>query len=88
MAKSVTLTIRLPIELKESLEALADATDRSLGFLASQAIAEYVDVQRWQVQAIVDGMAAADRGEWTDLGEVRAAWEAKRARRPDEPRPH
>ena len=86
MAKSVTLTIRLPVEVKEGLDALAEATDRSLGYLASQAISEYVEVQRWQVQAIIDGIAAADRGDLVDIQAVRAAWEAKRAARTDDPR--
>ena len=86
MGKSVTLTIRLPVDVKEGLDALAEATDRSLGYLASQAISEYVDVQRWQVQAIIDGIAAADRGDLVDIEEVRAAWEAKRARRTEQPR--
>ena len=43
MAKSAMMTVRLTPELSEKLEALARDTKRSKSYLASEAIASYVD---------------------------------------------
>jgi len=76
---TTTLTVRVREELAERLQRLAAATDRSRSYLAAEAIEEYVALQEWQVEAIVEGIAAADRGDGADLAEVRAAWEKKLA---------
>ena len=39
---TTTLTVRLPAELKEKLDALAESTQRTKSFLAAEAIADYV----------------------------------------------
>ena len=62
MSKATPLSIRVPEELSERLDALAKATDRSKSFLAVQAIEEFVTVQEWQVAAIKEGIAEADAG--------------------------
>ncbi len=79
MPKTVTMTVRLPIELKEQLDALSLATDRSRAYLAAQAIEEYLETQRWQIEAILEGIRAADRGELVDLGDVKRRWEYRHA---------
>jgi RHH-type rel operon transcriptional repressor/antitoxin RelB len=63
MRKAAPLSIRVPEELSERLDALAKATDRSKSFLAVQAIEEFVTVQEWQVAAIQEGIAEADAGK-------------------------
>jgi predicted transcriptional regulator len=63
MRKAAPLSIRVPEELSERLDALAKATDRSKSFLAVQAIEEFVTVQEWQVAAIMEGIAEADAGK-------------------------
>ena len=63
MSKASPLSIRIPEELSERLDALAKATDRSKSFLAVQAIEEFVMVQEWQVAAIKEGIAEADAGK-------------------------
>lgn len=60
--KTVTLTVRIPSEMKDRLEALSKATDRTQGYLASQAIQEYIETQEWQIKAIEQGVEAAERG--------------------------
>jgi predicted transcriptional regulator len=50
MAKSAMMTVRLTPELSEKLEALARDTKRSKSYLASEAIASYVDRNAWQIQ--------------------------------------
>jgi predicted transcriptional regulator len=54
------MTVRIPAKVKERLEALAKATDRSKAYLASRAIEEYLEVQEWQVKAIEKAVHEAD----------------------------
>ena len=61
---SATMTIRLEPALKQRLDHLADATQRSKSFLAAQAIREFVDLNEWQVQEIRSAIAEADRGDF------------------------
>jgi RHH-type rel operon transcriptional repressor/antitoxin RelB len=60
---SATLTIRVDEADKQRLEALARSTGRSQSLLAAEAIAEYLAVNEWQIEAIRTAMAEADRGE-------------------------
>ncbi len=63
MPKTSFLSVRLPEELAERLENLAKSTDRSKSYLAACAVEEYLAVQEWQVKAVREGMAAAEKGE-------------------------
>lgn len=82
------VTVRLERRLKRRLDALARASKRSKSFLAAEAIGAYVDSQEWQLAAIHEGIAAADRGElvthdavsdWVD------SWDTDGERPPPEP---
>ena len=63
MKKAALLSVRLPMELADRLESLAEATDRSKSYLAARAVEEFLAVNEWQVKAIREGIAAADKGE-------------------------
>lgn len=78
-----TITVRVEAQIAKRLERLARATSRSKSFLAAEAIEEYLAVQEWQVEAINEGIEAADRGEGVELSEVKAAWEKKLANAAD-----
>ena len=60
---TITVTVRLSKEAKAKLDALAESTKRSKNFLAAEAIAAYVDENAWQIEAIQQAVAQADRGE-------------------------
>jgi len=62
MADSTTMTVRLSTELKERLERLAASTKRSKSYLAAEAIAEYVDLNAWQVEETRKAVEKADAG--------------------------
>jgi len=47
---TTTMTIRLENELKDRLDQLADATQRSKSFLAAEAIRDFIELNEWQVQ--------------------------------------
>ncbi len=56
----VTLTIRG--NLAKRLETLSKSVHQSKSSLASQAIEDFLTVQEWHVQAIKEGIEAADKG--------------------------
>ncbi|GEM_PF-2339471 len=56
-----TLTIRS--DLSKRLEQLAKTTKQSKSSLASQAIEDFLTVQEWHIEAIKEGIEAADKGE-------------------------
>ena len=72
---STTMTVRLEPELKQRLEQLAQATERSKSFLAAQAIREFVDLNEWQVQEIRNAIAEADQGDFASEDEVKEVLE-------------
>ena len=72
MHATTVLTVRLSTELKERLDRLAKATARSKSWLASDAIARYVQLQEWQIQEIEAGIREADAGEFATDDEVEA----------------
>jgi predicted transcriptional regulator len=63
MNETILVSTRVSPDLAERLAALAQTTHRSKSFLAAQAIEEFLNVQEWQVEAIKEGLAAADRGD-------------------------
>jgi RHH-type rel operon transcriptional repressor/antitoxin RelB len=62
MSDTTTMTVRLSKELKRKLERLAASTRRSKSYLAAEAIAEYVDLNAWQVEEIGKAVDKADAG--------------------------
>ena len=73
-----TVTVRLESELKQRLESLSEATQRSKSFLAAAAIRDFVDLNEWQVQEIGKAVGEADRGEFASderVREVFGKWE-------------
>ena len=62
MAKSAMMTVRLTPEVSEKLDALARDTKRSKSYLASEAIASYVDRNAWQIEEIKRGLEEARSG--------------------------
>jgi RHH-type rel operon transcriptional repressor/antitoxin RelB len=68
---STTLTIRLESDLKDRLDDLAIATNRSKSFLAAEAIQEFVDLNEWQLQEIKTALAEADAGDFASEKELR-----------------
>lgn len=78
-----TITVRVAAETAERLKRLADATKRSRSFIAAEAIEEYLTIQEWHVEAIQQGLDAADRNDGADLEQVRATWERRLEDPPD-----
>jgi predicted transcriptional regulator len=56
------LSVRIGVDTKKRLEALAKRARRSKSFLASEAIAAFVEAESWQLDELQDGLAELDAG--------------------------
>jgi RHH-type rel operon transcriptional repressor/antitoxin RelB len=70
--ETTTLTLRVPSEMKEQLDKLADATHRSKSYLAGEAIRQYLDLEAWQIGEIQQALKEADSNEFASDKEVDA----------------
>jgi predicted transcriptional regulator len=66
------MTIRLESAIKNRLDRLSAATNRSKSFLAAEAIREYVSINEWQIQEIRTALAEADAGDFASDADVKA----------------
>lgn len=69
---STTLTIRINPEVKDRLDRLAEATQRSKSFLAAEAIRSFVDINEWQISEVRAALKEADAGDFATDKEVAA----------------
>ncbi|MHB0954264.1 MAG: CopG family ribbon-helix-helix protein [Allorhizobium sp.] len=63
-------TIRVPDDVAERLNQLAQKLDRSRSYMAAQAIEDFVSREEWQLAEIEAGIAEADRGEFASDDDV------------------
>jgi RHH-type rel operon transcriptional repressor/antitoxin RelB len=64
------MSLRVPDDLANQLDALAAATGRTKSFLAGQAIRDFVERGSWQIAEITQAVAEADKGEFASDEEV------------------
>ncbi len=76
---SESITLRLDTATRERLDRFAKMTDRSRAALAAEAVRQFVEINEWQVAAIKEGVAKADRGQFIDHARLKAKWENKLA---------
>ena len=69
---STTMTVRLEDDVKDRLDVLAAATQRSKSFLAAEAIRSYVENNEWQVGEIQAALKEADAGDFASDRDVTA----------------
>lgn len=62
MAQTTTITVRTPVEVKDKLDRIAELTERSRTYVASDALAAYADSELGIVEGIMRGIADADAG--------------------------
>ncbi len=72
--ETAVLTLRVPAELRDRLEALAKATQRSKAYHSVEAIREYLEHQSWQIEEIQQGLKEADAGDFASDIEVEAVF--------------
>ena len=70
---TTTLSVRIDIDTKQRLEALAKRARRSKSFLAAEAIAAFVEAELWQLDEIQAGLEDLDAGRGVAHKDV-SAW--------------
>ena len=76
---STTLTFRLEDEIKDRLDQLSDATQRSKSFLAAEAIRQFVEDNEWQIAEIQAAVKEADSNDFAsdkDVAAIAKKWKA------------
>ena len=69
-----TITARIDDETRNHLQALAEATQRSRSWLVADAIRRYVEDEKWQIEAILEGISEADSDDFATEEEVNATF--------------
>lgn len=59
-----TLNVRVEVETREALDAIAEALDRDRSHVVNEALAAYVETHRWQVDHIRQGLREAESGKF------------------------
>jgi predicted transcriptional regulator len=70
--ETTVLTPCAPIEVKNQLDKLADATHRSKFYLAGEAIRQYLERESWQIGEIRQAIVKADAGDFASDEEIDA----------------
>jgi predicted transcriptional regulator len=75
---STTMTVRLEDHVKNRLDVLAEATQRSKSFLAAEAIRFYVENNEWQIGETQAALNEADAGDFAsdkDVAKLTKKWQ-------------
>jgi RHH-type rel operon transcriptional repressor/antitoxin RelB len=67
-----TVSLRLESEKRKELDAAASALGRDRSYIINKAIEAYLDVHRWQLDHIREGLRQADAGEFATEAEMKA----------------
>lgn len=70
MNMSITLSVRTEESVVSDLDRLAEALDRNRNWLVNEAIGQYLDLHRWQLEQIEKGLADAEAGRTVTTDDV------------------
>jgi RHH-type rel operon transcriptional repressor/antitoxin RelB len=74
VTEKVTVTCRLSPEDVVFLDRLAEVTERDRSYLIKKAVADYIALQRWQIEEIEQALKEADADDFATDKEVRAVF--------------
>ena len=72
--KQANISFRVEAGKVASLDAIADALDRDRSYILNEAISAYLEIYRWQMEHIKEGLKQADAGEFASEQEVAKAF--------------
>ncbi len=76
-----TITFRLDANQKRALDAIAAGLDRDRSYVLNEAVRSYLEVYRWQMEHIQEGLRQAEAGELVADSDVKHAFSRRRKRR-------
>ena len=68
-----TVSFRIDKTRKAELDAIAHAMERDRSYVLNRAVADFIELNKWQIQRIKEGIAAADAGDFASDEELAAA---------------
>ncbi|MBI2981477.1 MAG: ribbon-helix-helix protein, CopG family [Deltaproteobacteria bacterium] len=68
--KQSSVSFRVGSDKIESLDAIAEALDRDRSYVINEAISAYLEIYRWQIGHIKEGLRQADAGAFASEQEV------------------
>jgi predicted transcriptional regulator len=77
MAKEV-MTVRIDPETKQALDTIAATLDRDRSYVVKEALADYVETHRWQIEHIQRGLREANAGRFVPERAMKRAIERLR----------
>ena len=81
MENKDTVTFRLAAAKKKALDRVAAGLDRDRSYVLNEAVDYYLDLHRWQVEHIKQGLAEARAGNFASDEDVAEAFTRFRRRR-------
>ena len=75
--KTITIGARISEQLDKYLRTLAVATGRSKSWLVAEALKSYVETEKAFIEAVEEGIKAADQGRLVDHDAVVAEFERR-----------
>jgi RHH-type transcriptional regulator, rel operon repressor / antitoxin RelB len=75
--KTITIGARISKQLDKDLRTLAAATGRSKSWLVAEALKSYVETEKAFIEAVEEGIKAADEGRLVDHDAVVAEFERR-----------
>ena len=71
MSALKTISVRMPAESVETLDALAESMDRDRSYLLNEAVEQYLELNEYQAKLIAKGLRAAKEGKLVPHAEVK-----------------
>ena len=68
--KQTNVSFRVEPAKIETLDVIAEALDRDRSYVLNEAISAYLEIYRWQVEHIKEGLRQADAGKFASEREV------------------
>lgn len=79
MSTTINVTFRTETGKRDELDRLAKSLDRDRSYLLNEAVDQYLDLHRWQLEQVEKGIADIKAGRFKSLDEVRAKFKRKAA---------
>lgn len=73
-----TISLRVPVELKNELEILAQETHRKKSEILLEWITEKLSLEKWQIKKIEEAIEEADKGLFAteeEIAEIKTKWQ-------------
>ena len=74
-----SVTFRLDAGKRAELDAIAQVLDRDRSYLLNEAVDAFLEVHRWQIAHIQEGLRQADAGEFATDAELASAFDHVRS---------